>query len=224
MLKLRPSTFFRTMAVAALLLVACGDGEEGARTAGTPPPSLVLEGASAALVDSLTQGLSSTYKVTYETRSPEGEEGDTYIVFNKPPLTRIDTIPPRSSHPSSLLIGGESAAAVSCSGGPRQWECSEIEPVGDSLLTAAGPVVFLRATDVTSFDVREAEELRVAGQPTRCFRLSPRQGKKGDVAKYCLNPNGVPLYTSADFGIVEAIEFSAEVSDQEFVPPVEPQS
>ncbi len=185
----------------------------------------MLEGAAAAFLDLLTEGLDSTYKVTYQTTTLEGDKGDTTIVFHRPPLTRIDTIPPESSVPSALIIGGDrDTLTVSCSGGPDQWECFEIEPLGDSLLIAAGPFVFLDAAEVASYEVNETEVRTIAGQSARCFRLVSQEAEAGEEdVEYCLNDNGVPLYGAPLFGTVEATEFSTDASDEDFAPPVEPQ-
>lgn len=45
----------------------------------------MLEGASKELIELLTLGLDVTYKNTPQTTTPDGQEGDTYIVINKPP-------------------------------------------------------------------------------------------------------------------------------------------
>ena len=184
----------------------------------------MLEGAAATFLDLLTEGLDSTYKVTYQTTTPAGDKGDTTIVFHRPPQTRIDTIPPESSVASSLIIGGNAdTLTVSCSGGPNQWECIEIEPLGDSLLIAAGPFVFLDAAGVASYEVSETESRTIAGQSARCFRLLFQEAETGEEIDYCFNDAGVPLYGAPLFGTVEATEYSTDASDEDFVSPVEPQ-
>ncbi len=214
---------------------ACeGGGERGAASpdttaaasdtrSATPPASPVSGDAGAILVNLFNDGLNATYKVTYETTLSEGDEGDSYVVFNRLPLTRIDTIPANSSEPYSLIIGGEGAATVSCSGGPDQWDCFETEQFGDPLLFTAGPFIFLDADELASFDVSETEGRTLAGQSARCFRLRPRQGETDEELQFCLNSDGVPLYSAPIFGRVEATEVSLDVSEQDFAPPAEPQ-
>ncbi len=217
--------FLPAILLLVLLASACGDGEAVPSpnpTVGGPTP--VLEGAAATFLDLLTEGLDSTYKVTYQTTTPQGNRGDTTIVVHRPPLTRIDTIPSGSSVPSALIIGGDAdTLTISCSGGPDQWECIEIEPLGDSLLIAAGPFVFVDATEVASYAVSETESRTIAGQAARCFRLIFQEAESGEEIDYCFSDNGVPLYGAPLFGTVEATEFSTDASDEDFVSPVEPQ-
>lgn len=216
----------------ALLAGACGGNEEAAPATpettadtsfGTPLSTPLPGDAGATLVDLLTRGLNATYKVTYETTSAEGSEGDGYVVFNRPPLTRIDFSPPGLSEASSSIIGGEGLATISCSDGPDQWECFEIPPLGGSLLFTAGPFVSLNHDDLASLDVNETQGRSIAGQAARCFRVSPRRGESGEELDYCLNSDGVPLYSAPLFGNVEATEFSVDVLDEDFTPPAEPQ-
>ena len=201
------------MMVAVLVLAAaCGGKEQRA------PVSSV--DARATLVDLFSRGLNTTYKVTYQTSAPDGNK---YIVFNRPPLTRIDAISPDSSSPFSSIIGTQGSATVDCSGGPDNWECSQTPAAGESLLVTASPVIFPTASEVESSDVRETDTRTIAGQAARCFRLRPPQGGADKEIEYCLNGDGVPLFSAGSFGTTQAIEFSGDVSSEDFVPPVEPQ-
>lgn len=205
---------------------ACGGGEESAPSdAGsrTPMSTPVSGDAGPTLLEMLTRGLNATYKVTYQPTSPSGDVGDSYIVFNRPPFTRIDIIPSGSSEPSSLIISHESGATVSCSDGPDDWKCFEMAPFDEPLISAAGPFIFFSASDLESLEVSETEGRRIAGQASRCFAISPRQGERAEEIEYCLNSDGVPLYSAPLFGTVEATEFSLDVSEQDFASPVEPQ-
>jgi hypothetical protein len=62
----------------------------------------------------------------------------------------------------------------------------------------------------------------VEGLDIHCLRLSPRD-RASEVTEHCLSKDGVPIYAISPFGTVEATEFSAQVSDEDFVPPAEPQ-
>lgn len=220
------------MLAVVLLAGACG-GEDGVPASptttadagpSTPLATPVPGDASRTLLDLFSRGLGATYKVTYRTTSLEGEEGDSYAVFSRPPLARVDTIPVDGSEPYSLIIRGEAAATVSCSGGPDEWECLDIEPLGDPLLFTAGPFVYLDDDFLAPFEVSEIEGRILAGQPARCFWLLPRQGDSGDEIEYCLNGDGIPLYSTPLFGTVEATEVSPDVTAEDFVPPAEPSS
>src|SRR5512141_3274536 len=46
-------------------------------------------------------GQRATYRVRYETRSDGGAAGDSYVVFNAPPLARVDMVAPGERDPSS---------------------------------------------------------------------------------------------------------------------------
>ena len=224
-MKPRRQLAFLLIALLALLVAACGGGSGGGRQAATATPGApaTLEGGSAELLGLLAQGLRATYRVTYGTASPDGEVGDGFVVYNRPPQTRIDTIAVGSSNATSLIIGGDqTTATIGCSGGPDQWACQTISPLGDSLLKAAGPIGFLSATDLQLFDVAKADNRAVAGQITRCFQLNPREGTGGTTGEYCLTADGVPLYTVSSSGTVQATEFSSDVSAEDFVPPAAP--
>lgn len=216
---------FLPMAVLVLVAAACGGGngneqKKATETGGATP---ILEGASKELFELLAGGLDVTYKATYQTTTPEGQEGDTYVVINKPARARIDIISADASEPSSVIIGGDSnTETIGCSGSAEQWECSEIEPLGGSLVRAAGPFPFFSATDLQLFDVMESESRAVAGQDARCLQLSPRDRASEDTV-YCFTADGVPLYTASPFGTVEATEFSTQVVDRDFEPPAQPQ-
>ncbi len=144
------------------------------------------------------------------------------MVFNKPPLTRVDTLPAGSTAPSSLVIGGgKETTTIACSRGPNALKCAEIEPLGDSLLSAAGPIIFLGPADVALALVAEAPGRSVAGQATRCFRIGVEQ-QPGGAAEYCLTADGVALFTNSQVGTVEATAYSTAVTDADFAPPVQP--
>ena len=224
-------TLFRALLPAILVLVlvlaGCGDDDskDEPQDAPTPTPETtpVLEGPSKELVELLTGGLDVTYKATYQTTTPEGQEGDTYVVINRPPRARIDITSADGSEPSSVIIGGDSnTATIGCSGSAQQWECSETEPLGGSLVRTAGPFPFFSAADLQLFDVTESASRTVAGQDARCLRLIRKDQTTGDT-EYCLSRDGVPLFIAAPFGTVEATEFSVDVPDQDFTPPAEPQ-
>ena len=204
-----------------LLATACGEDDGDATANGTEEASTpALKGAAADFMALLTIGLDSTYTATYETTTPEGDLGDLYIVTNSPPQTRIDTIALGSSSPTTAIISGDTLT-IGCGNGPETWECVEIEPLGDSLLTAASPIVYFTSTDLASFDVVELDSRTLVGQAARCFGLrAQNDGTVGDT-EYCLAADGVPLTTTSPFGTVEVTELSREVSDEDFLPPAE---
>jgi hypothetical protein len=204
--------------LAAFVLFAASCG--GSNGSGSQEPTPDLDETGVILLDLLAQGLESTYQATYRTETPEGDEHDKYIVLNKPPLARIDIVPPVD--PPSTIIDQETAT-VACSGSPDDWECSEIPSLGDSIIAVAGPVgLFTSTADLASFNVVETDMRPIAGQDARCFQLNPREGEPVGAAEYCLSAAGVPLSVVSPFGTVEAMDFSLEVSDLAFSPPTEP--
>lgn len=209
--------FLPAIVVLFLLATACGGDSDGSSEGA---PTVILEGASRIFLELLNRGLEETYTITYQTPSFEGDDVETYVFVSKPPRTRIQFATGDPSEPSSLIIG-DANGAVSCSRGPAEWECFNIEPLGQSLLYSAGPFTLFSPDDLLSFNVREISGRRLTDQDARCFQLLPKQGE--EVLEYCFNGDGVPLYSAPLFGNVEAVEFSLEVSDQEFVPPAEPQ-
>ena len=212
-----------------VFVAACGGGDDGGEPTDTaqettsPEGTPALEGAAREVSELLAEGITATFKVKYETASPDGAQGDTFVVYNKPPDTRIDTLSANGAESDSAIIGGdESTETYGCTGGPDAWSCESIAPLGDSLLTAAGPVAYLQPSDLELFDISETEDRTVADQSTRCFALTPREGTATEAGEYCFNSEGVPLYVQTSSETVEASEFSTDVSDQDFEPPVAP--
>lgn len=212
--------------------LACGGGgsdkeEQPTGTIGETAVSdatPVLDAVSQEFADLLDQGLTASFVVTYETSSPDGEEGDVYVIFNDPPHSRIDTQPAADTESESTIIGGDASTdTFGCSGGPDQWTCENIAPLGDSLLSAAGPIAYLQPSDLELFDISETAGRSVAGQEAQCYALVPREGSDVEAGEYCFNSEGIPLYTSSSSGTVEAIELSREVSPEDFEPPAEPE-
>jgi len=215
---------FLPIAVLALLVAACGGGKgsEQKTPTATPGAPATLEGLAKDYYETVLRGYSATFKVTYETRSSDGTQGDTTVIYSKPPFSRRDTVPAGSTIASSTLISrGRDEKGISCSH-DQNWKCSAIDPLADSLLRTAGPVVFLEPTDLVSYTVTEEERRMIAGQDARCFKLQPKPPDE-EPLEYCFNSNGVPLYSAPLFGTVEATEYTADVADDAFTPPAQPQ-
>ena len=226
-------TFLATMILAASIGLLGGCGGGGGNEDATPTPAaqatgqsdatVELQGVSKEFADLLSEGLTATFNVTYRTTAPDGELGDAFVIYNTPEQTRIDTFPADPAEAQSMIIGGdETSPTIGCVGGPDAWSCEGIEPLGDSLLAAAGPVAYLQPSDLELFDISETDGRTVAGQETRCYALAPREGTAVEAAEYCLNSEGVPLYVQTGSETVEASEFSPDVSEDDFVPPAEP--
>jgi hypothetical protein len=201
-----------------LLLGSCGgDGD----TSEAPESTAVLTGEAMEFRDLLYDGLNATYRVTYETTTPEGMPGGNYIVYSQPPLARIDTVPAARDEPDSLIItGGPADQTFGCAGGTDAWECSEIESLGDSAIRVAGPVAFLSSNDIAQTRVSKTTGRPIAGQQTTCFELAPvGSDGAGEVTEYCLTAEGVVLLAASPSQTVEATEYSPQVSSEDFIPP-----
>jgi hypothetical protein len=205
-----------------LLTAACGGGTD---SNDEPEPTAVLTGMRLEFYDLLYSGLDATYRAVYETTEPEGTPGDGYVVFSRPPRSRVDAVPQGSQAADSIIIGGEADdRTIGCSDGPGAWECSEIDSLGDSVLRAAGPVSFLTANDIAGYAVTKAAESRaIAGQQTTCYELEPEDGDGASGgSEYCLTPEGVVLFEATPSQTVEATGFSPQVDEGAFTPPAEP--
>ena len=206
--------------LAATLLAGCGGGDgatEKANTTNTPAePELTLEGAAKDYYETVLRGYDATFVVTYRTKTSDGSNGGKIVIYNQPPLSRLDTIAPGESEPSSVLIGkGPDLSAISCAR-DGEWSCSEIEALGDPLLRTEGPVAFLEPNELLSYSVIEERSLTFAGQRARCFELfSEREEEETD---YCFSQEGVPLFSSGTAGRVAAVEYSLEVPVDAFRP------
>ncbi len=213
-----------------LFATACGGGGDkddaqptGAAQVTAPSDATpALEGVSKEFADLLTQGLTATFKVTYETTAPDGALGDASIVYNSETATRIDTLPADVAETQSRLMRNGEGDTVGCTGGPDAWSCTSIAPIGESLVATAGPVPYLNASDIALFDVSSSDARNAAGAATECFLLTPRNEGLTE-HEYCFSEDGVPLYVRSSSGTTEATEYATEVSDQDFVPPAEPE-
>jgi hypothetical protein len=160
----------------------------------------------------------ATYRVRYDTSSESGEKGDSYVVFNRPPSARVDTIAEGASDPSSQIILGRDGLTIACSFDGGKRNCGQIKPFDAPLPLAAGPIVFPAAGSFSSINVADLNGRTIAGAPARCFRVLVAD--TGDAADYCFSAENVPLYGSGTFGIVEASELSS-ASDADFDVPTQ---
>ena len=178
--------------------------------ADTAAPSAQSRDAFAALWLTSQQ---ATYRVRYETSSETGEKGDSYVVFNRPPSARVDTISEGATKPSSQINVGRDGSTVACSfdGGDRS--CGKIQSFDAPLPLAAGPIVFPAAGSFGSISVADLDGKTIAGASARCFRVLPADA--GDAAEYCFSAENVPVYASGTFGLVQASELSS-ASDADF--------
>lgn len=183
----------------------------GAQTK-TPVPAPQSHDALVALWAASQQ---ASYRVRYETFSASGDEGDSYDIFSRPPLARVDTIPAGASEPSSQIIVGRDGSTTACtiSGGNRS--CSQIASFDAPLPLAAGPIVFPTADGFASLLVAELDSMTVAGTTARCFRTLAANLQTAD---YCFTAQAVPVFGSGAFGVVRASKLSS-TSDADFIVP-----
>lgn len=227
------------VAAAAIASAACGGSDGGDDTpdvdanfivASTPSdavtPSIIDDAAATPvaietpaaqeLLALFDRGLSTTYMATYRTASPDGEPGDSYIVYNAPPFSRIDTLSPGESTPGSRIVAQAGGRTAACSNSGSGWSCDEIGSLGSSAIVGAGGVVYPSAEDLATGTLTETEPRTVAGQPARCVTLT---FAGGGASTYCLNEAGVVLYNEGDFGTVQADTYSTAVSQDDFLLP-----
>lgn len=195
------------------------DGSK-AQTATVQPP-LRTNDTFAALWFAAQQ---TPYRVRYETSFANGDKGAGYVIFNKPPLGRVDTVPSGASQPFLQLFIDAEGKTSRCLPAGGQRQCVPAEPFATTLPLAVGPIVFPPATAFGSYDVTELDSRVFAGTPARCFHLAPTTAGREAEADYCFSLNGapVPLYGRGTFGVVEASDVSSAVSDGDFVAPTVP--
>ncbi|MDP9237382.1 MAG: hypothetical protein M3P30_08305 [Chloroflexota bacterium] len=179
--------------------------------ANAPAPSDRSRDAFAAL---WVAGQQATYRARYETSSASGEKGDSYVVFNRPPAARVDTIAEGAREPSSQIILDLRGSTFACSFDGGERNCGQIKPFDRPLPLAAGPIIFPAAASFGSISVAEVDSRTIVGAPTRCFRVLA--AGTADPADYCFSAERVPVYGNGPFGIVEASELSS-ASDADFV-------
>jgi hypothetical protein len=216
-----------TLASQVLAFAACREAGNGNPARATSvreeaeAPTPVLEGVAAEFRRLELLGVQATFRVAYRIETDEGVR--TVVVYNRPPQTRIESSEPDGTR-SVLIDRGSGAPAIACTADASAgaWQCTEVERVGDSLLEA-GLAFFLDPAVLTSFRVEEIGGRAIAGQETRCFRLTAPapQGTDApdDVLEHCMTERGVILYSAPLFGTVRATEFSTTVSGEDFAPP-----
>jgi len=179
----------------------------------TPGPSPQSRDAFTAL---WVAGQQATYQVRYETSSDSGEKGDSYAIFNLPPLARVDTVPQGSNGPSSQIVVNGQGTTIACSSDATGRRCAPISPFNGPLPLTAGPIIFPAASTFATFDVTETEGRIIAGAPARCFELVSTQDARGTELDYCFSSAGVPLYSRGPSGIVETSQVTSDVSPAAF--------
>jgi hypothetical protein len=190
-----------------------GSSQTGDQPGDAPTPSAQSRDAFAALWLTSQQ---ATYRVRYETSSETGEKGDSYVVFNRPPSARVDTIAEGANEPSSQIILGRDGSTVACSFDGGERSCGQIKTFDAPLPLSAGPIVFPAAGSFSTISVADIDSKAIAGITARCFNVSPADG--GNSADYCFSPENVPVYGSGTFGVIQASELSS-ASDADFVLP-----
>lgn len=235
-----------TAALAAALLggasVACDDDDGGGGTGAEVDRDYVLRETDGALAVTpvvvededatgslgpeaeellalMNRGLTATYTARYESSSPEGDPGDSYVIHNRPPLVRIETIAPDTGETGLILVAQFGGRTASCSRENDAWVCLSIDPLGTTALIDAGPIIFPGADDLAGAEVRELPSETIAGQSARCVELVDPESE-ASAGQYCLNDAGVILRNSGDFGSVVAVEYAPSVeSDDVFLLP-----
>ncbi len=179
----------------------------------SPTPSAQSRDAFAALWLTSQQTI---YRVRYETSSDTGEKGDSYVVFNRPPSARVDTISAGATEPSSQIIVGADGTTFACSFDGGERNCGKIPSFDAPLPLAAGPMVFPGGGSFGSLSVAELDSKTIAGAAARCFRVVPAETP--NAADYCFNAENVPVYGSGTFGVIQAAELSTP-SEADFAAP-----
>ena len=201
---------------AALLACNGGGGDSP-----TPTPIITLTGTRAELDNLVNRMESLTFRVVYQVEGASGEELERLVITNLPPRTRVDTIPAGGTEAVSSFIGtGDGDLVISCENGPANWECHEIDDLGQSILRTAAPVTFFPRSALQTYQVTEIEGREIAGQQARCFEIDPPEEA---AIEHCFTDDGILLYSSPTFGTVQAVELSRDVAEDAFEPPADPQ-
>jgi hypothetical protein len=217
------------------LVWACGDDDEdeAERPAATSPAGEIMDadespearedgGEAADLAGRFGE---ATFKVTYELTvdGDGGMDDGTMTWYKKGDNLRIDI---------DSEIEGEQVTAIIIDRPDQSYFCTKIPGLaeGGTCLEAPGAsgegigeivgevegVLGDPDVDMVSIGSRE-----IAGEDADCFRVTP-PGSEGE-SEYCVSEDGVPLSINTTAAGVEtsmeAVEFSSDVSDDDFEPP-----
>jgi hypothetical protein len=203
------------------------EARETAESGGSPEAATTPEtgGDAGKFVELASRFKNATFKATYQistTVETQGIEG-TMIWYKKGDNLRMDfDSEVEGQEMSAIIIVGPDESYI-CSDNPETGEggscfSTPAEPgqgvdqiVGGLEQTLADPNV-----EITGTESRE-----IAGEATECFTM--RSSESGDESEVCMSNDGVPLWskTTADQGevVLEATDFSPDVSDGDFEPP-----
>lgn len=191
----------------------------------TPGPPTPVAGQSPVLVTApeirgafealWVAGQRAVYRIRYDTRSDANVAGDSYIVFNRPPDARVDTVASGEHDPSLQVVVDSTGKTIACSPGSSGRQCAPIQGFASPLPLTAGPIVFPAPDTFSSFMVIEVFPRAIAGAAARCFQLQSN-ASDATTAEFCFTIDGVPVYASGPFGVVEASELSSDVSNADF--------
>ncbi len=178
---------------------------------------VILAQARNAFATLWAAGQRASYRVSYTTRSDSGEAGSTYVVYNLPPLSRVDTIDAGQTGASSQLVVDANGSTTACSLDGIRRQCKLIEPFAAPLPVAAGPIVFPEGSTLGSSRILEVFPRAIVGIAARCFQVPSSDAES--TAEYCFSAEGVPVYANGPFGVVEASGLSQNVSSSDFQTP-----
>jgi hypothetical protein len=224
--------------VSSMLMWACGgDGNEepGAATepaatsaAGeTPEAGKTPEagGDTGQFADLASKFKNATFKVTYEvggSATREGVEG-TMVWYKKGDNLRIDI---------SGTFEGEKMNAVLITRPDQSYFCTDAPEMGEGGSCFATPgetgggaseIIggLEEALSDPEVEVVGTESREIAGEAAQCF-TTRSSGSQGE-SEVCLSNDGVPLLSKSVLAqgdmVLEAADFSRDVSDSDFEPP-----
>jgi hypothetical protein len=224
--------------VSSMLMWACGGGgneEPGAATepAATSPAEETPEAATTPqsggdtgqFAELASQFKNATFKVTYKISGSATREGvdGTMVWYKKGDNLRIDI---------SGTLQGERMNAVIITRPDQSYLCTETPGVGEGGTCystpgesgqGAGQVIssLEEALADPNVEILGTESREIAGQTAKCFTM--RSAGSAGESEVCLSNDGAPLLSKAALAqgemVLEATDFSRDVSDSDFEPP-----
>jgi hypothetical protein len=233
----------RALAVAAVLLVACGGGAAPAQSAasagnaaGTARATTAASSAPAtaaaqpAFGEVVKSGKTATYKVSYKITAtgpgaPAASSG--MAMYFKPPKTRLDiTGDDGQGQSGALSIYYLENGSFTCTVSGSDKFCFQVSADAAAAQAAGFELQQDLAAEAGSLNAAFKENRSIAGQSALCYVVKGTASLGFTEGTFCYTSSGVPLLSTWSAAgatwTMEATSFSASVPDSDFVLPAPP--
>lgn len=223
---MRAARTLLALALGAAVAVGCSEGDdvgdERAEQARTAALDAGLDDEVADFLALAARGQTATYQATY----PGPDDGTDLVVANRPPDRRVDVVADEVIVQVQLSLDGQS---FRCTRDPDLDAIDDCERT-DALVEAPGAfgdaamaTLTESLTDRLEDFTFELQTSAIAGVEAQCLVTRVREGRErpelADGGTICVSPEGVLLRVAQGDELLEATDYSTDISDNTFVRP-----